>query len=457
MPLRIQHATAASAPGLIGGAEWDADHAITGTLDDAAFPAVLPSSSAIHLTDTPLGEASAPAWVASPRVTKVLDPLASGWARSSTVGTVTNEAGAGGYGTGTALKLTTVDAQNVAAQPSAYSPALDLTGQTVAIWVKLSDPTTITECLLYLTSDNFVGYVVWNLDTLPYTKAFLLPNEWSRVTLSLANATTVGTVDLSAITRARLRISAQGAGASAWFSSLAICEHPATAGAVSITFDDSLKSQYLTALPMMDAYGFPGTCYNIISQIDSASAYSLAQAKDMVRLHGWEMAAHAWSLDYHPPGTVNTAATDAELRSNFRQMRRWLTEQGFGPGADHYAYPQGAFDRRVLDMSRQYFSSARTVTGTTANVGVGETWPPADPFRLRVLPTDNTTTTAAINTAIDKAVSGKHWLILVFHDIVATATLSTHYATASFATVLSHLASTGVPVRTVGDVCQRGL
>lgn len=401
-----------------------------------------------------------PTWaVKRPRVLSILDTMESGWSAHTAGGTYTHEAGAGALAEGTVLKIVTSStAISATARSPLYGTTKDISGGDIGIWIKVDDLTKLEQLWLQASSDDFAtNNLLWNITIPTGAYPFLIPEEWALVTLSLEEAAETGTVNTAAINRFRIRaFSTTATGATVRIDAIASIARPQSAGAVSITFDDSHATQFTAARPVMDVYGFPATAYNIVSLVGS-TGYTLAQAQQLHRIHGWEMAAHALSLDYHPPGLLNTQMTEAQLHENFGGIRNWLLDNGFGGGADHYAFPGGAYNRDVLDIVQQYFASARTIASMATTSGPVETYPPADPHRLRVLNVLDTTATSTVTNAIDRAVAGDHWLILVFHQIVTTPAASTQYSTANFTTVIDHLFTSGIAVRTVGDVLKHGL
>jgi hypothetical protein len=78
---------------------------------------------------------------------------------------------------------------------------------------------------------------------------------------------------------------------------------------------------------------------------------------------------------------------------------------------------------------------------------------PADSLKLRVFYVTNTTTLARATAAVDNARANREWIVLVFHQLVASPpAVSTEWSAADFATLVAHVASSGIPVKTVGQV-----
>ena len=104
---------------------------------------------------------------------------------------------------------------------------------------------------------------------------------------------------------------------------------------------------------------------------------------------------------------------------------------------------------RVQAAVKKYFRSARGIQE------FAEQPVAPDLYRLKVFLVINTTTPAEIQTAVDNAIANNDWLILVFHKIVTTPTVSTEYSTANFTTVMSNLNASGAIVKTVSEVLNR--
>jgi hypothetical protein len=171
---------------------------------------------------------------------------------------------------------------------------------------------------------------------------------------------------------------------------------------------------------------------------------TLAQLRAMHDLHGWEVAGHAYSAAGH--NTTFTALSATDLDNELRALKTWLVANGFGQ-YDYLAYPLGNTNPAVEQTVRKYFSASRTIVPAPAQV-----LPMVVPNRLRSKSLANTTTTAQIQTLVDNAYNNKNWLILTFHNVLPTATLSTDYSVANFTTITDYLNTRGIPIRTVGEV-----
>jgi hypothetical protein len=165
------------------------------------------------------------------------------------------------------------------------------------------------------------------------------------------------------------------------------------------------------------------------------------------RFSGWDVVAHHATLFADDAGFVGL--DDAALAAELDAVRAWLVAQGFAAGAAHLAYPSGAFDERTLEVVRTRFASGRTIVR-----GLGfETWPPADPFRIRALSVADRDGLDELRAAVDRAARERSWLVLVFHQLVdGSAQGPTDFAAEDFAALVAHLAGADVDVRPWSDV-----
>ena len=353
------------------------------------------------------------------------------------------------------LKLTTDGVAGVnSTRKSSISPVIDLTNKQLKITLKVSDATQIADLMIYVSSDNMATSANVRIapSTVPSTK-FITSGDWVTITLSKGDFT--GSVTWSAINAIQLRAKDRGTGSfSVNWGQIATMAAPAN-GVVSLTFDDGLVSQYTDARRILDSAGFPATAYLIRDRIGQSGFMTQAQVDALREFNGWEIAAHADTITDHDArfSTLTEAVTEAD----FRALRKWLNDNGYR-GVDHFAYPGGEFTNTVLKVMKRTFASGRTIYGASSTGNAwSETYPPADPYKLRCWSVINTDTTANIQAAVDRAIANNHWLILCFHKIVAAPSASTEYSTANFQTVVDYLRTSGAKVKTVGDVLRNGV
>lgn len=348
---------------------------------------------------------------------------------------------------------TTDGAGNQTAVGQFGGTAFDMTGRIPVVWLKnTANLDHVIDYKLWVGDTSFTNNYQWNLLEDPDAFPFLRTGEWTKLTLPRGRATITGTPNDAALTDIQIAIFDDNTSNQAtvkWGGFATVPEPTAwSGGVVTIGFDDGLLSQYTTAKPIMDAAGFPGVAYLIANTVANPTAeyMSIAQARDLQDWSGWDIATH--HLDISNTGYTNM--TSSEQLDDMRAAKAFLQGQGF-TATDHLSYPFGAYDQTVLANAHRLFTTGRIV-GPSVSVFPNESIPAAEPLKLRSLAVIDTTPTSTITDRIDEAVAGGEWLILVFHGIVATPTLTTEYATADFQTVIDHLAANSVPVRTVSQV-----
>lgn len=321
--------------------------------------------------------------------------------------------------------------------------AVDATGDSMLLTVKVDDTTNLKELVLFAASDvNYANHYQWtpqdaNLESQKWIKS----GEWVTITLNFGDAAVIGSPNRAALTHFRLR-----AGTNTGFSTKVRYNRLATIpqapkAVVSIASDDIYTSTWTHLRPRTDKYGFPVTVYAIPTRTNLVSLDQLHQLEDV---SGWEIAGHN-------DGTGFNTITLAEAEAAASATKKWLLDNGF-KGVEHYAYVGGQYNPAVEKMMRKYYKAARSIVSRTTI----ESIPPANPYRLRSTSVSNGTTAASVKAAITKAVANGGWYILTLHDSVDggvnAATGSSQYTTTDLEDILAHIAASGVQVRTVGDV-----
>ncbi|KKR15230.1 MAG: hypothetical protein UT43_C0005G0026, partial [Parcubacteria group bacterium GW2011_GWC1_39_29] len=329
----------------------------------------------------------------------------------------------------------------VTSKKTSITPTLDFTGKYLKVWVKVNDIANVEDFWFYLSSDNLVSnFYTFKINKFKFNDSLVASenNIWVPITMSFSEAVVTGSPDRAAINAIQWRIKDKNSIAiTANWGGMSMLNEP-TEGVVSVVFDDGWDSQFTEGKKKMDEYDMKATAYIIPDLVDTANYMTLANLKELQNLHEWDISAH------HQ--TNFTTLTATEVEETILDIKNYLIKNGF-KGADHFAYPNGAFDETtVLPLVRKYFKSARTIAEYP------ETYPPADYHKLRVASILDTDTPASIATLVDNARINKEWLILVFHKIVTTPTVETEYSIADFGTIIDDIASDGITVKTVSEV-----
>ncbi len=181
---------------------------------------------------------------------------------------------------------------------------------------------------------------------------------------------------------------------------------PFAEGMVSFTLDDAWESQYVNALPILDAAGFKATFYMPSAPIQQGWDLFMTPAMvlDIVR-KGHEIGGHTVS---HPDLTSLTpAAVTAELTDS-RNYLRALT----GQPLTAFASPYGRSNASVRALLRQAgFTTARGVNYDTQNS------PVSDKLDLRAVCVDTAISFETLKAQILAAKANRSWYILCLHEV----------------------------------------
>ncbi len=331
---------------------------------------------------------------------------------------------------------------------------IDFTDHVPKLWVKLDNASHATTLQLVLGDSNLANSYRFAFHS-TQAQRWTTEGDWVAFTMSwsAANVTVQGTPNRAAITDVQLRVidDATGERVRLHVNGIALVAEPAAkypGGVLSITFDDGFGTMVSRGLPALAAHGYPATAYVIADLVDDPGRVTLAELHALQN-DGWEIAVHSFT-DAHHAARFTQLPADV-LENDLVDARAWLIANGFA-GYDHCAYPGGAFTggngTNVLALTRTYFSTCRTIYE-----GERETYPPADARKLRVFYVTNAVPLAKAIAAVNDARAHREWIILVFHQLVTTTpAVSTEWNAADFAALVAHIATTGMPVKTIGQV-----
>jgi peptidoglycan/xylan/chitin deacetylase (PgdA/CDA1 family) len=335
---------------------------------------------------------------------------------------------------------------------------VDMTNKSPVLRIHVDDLTKIGNGNLYLgTASNFTNHYRFPVIA-PGVPRFLFAREgaWVKFTAPWSSAVVAGTPTRSGITHARFAVSDASTGPiTVYFDGFAY--QPETPlypqGVCVFGFDDG-RASAIAAKRILDRYGFAATNYPIAERIDQGTASpggswsSYADLEAMLE-SGWDIAQHAYSVAAHDAVGGFTSLTQTQLEDEFAKMKAWAAFRGYH-AADHLAYPQSEHNQLVLDCSRRFFSSARTTIS-----GTKETFPAADPYRVRVGNLGGAVSVATAQTYIDAAVAGKGMAVFVGHNVGNGGT-GLDWSEANYESLIAYAASSGIAVRTMSQAV-RGL
>lgn len=322
-------------------------------------------------------------------------------------------------------------------------PALNFTDRVLKVWLKVDGVQNVRELRISTTGDGFRTWSDYWVAGAGARADFLPDNNWTAITISPAQATLMGQPDISRVDSIQVRVVDRGTNetATVWVNSIALVPKNARP-IVTFAFDDGYESDYTEARPVLDRYHFPATSYVIGTMVGTPGRLSVEQLKSLQDLNGWDIASHSYTH------SNLTQRAGPEIEDDLVLSKQFLGNNGLYRGAEHFAYPYGEFDSEDLrSLVKKYYSTART------SHGLVETLPPSDPYRLRVMMVENSTSPEEVSQRVQAAIAGGDWLILVFHRIVgADADQATKYLQSDFEQIVDDIASRGVDVLTVSEV-----
>jgi Polysaccharide deacetylase len=124
---------------------------------------------------------------------------------------------------------------------------------------------------------------------------------------------------------------------------------------VILGFDDSLKSQYALAKPILDKYGFKGTFFTVCNYVgkDNSSNMNWTQIK-VLQKEGHDIESH----------TMNhrqlTKLSNANLEYEVGQSKQCLVDHGMNATIFAYPFSAGSDRPKVVDVVAKYYRLART-------------------------------------------------------------------------------------------------
>lgn len=176
----------------------------------------------------------------------------------------------------------------------------------------------------------------------------------------------------------------------------------AKAGAVSYTFDDGLRNQYLIAVPIMEKLQMPGTFFIIPGQV--SATLQEAEAKEpgawggvtweeirTLVAKGFEIGNHGYSHKNLVTQVKELEELEYEIENSANMIRK---ETGIFPVS--FCYPYNSFNEQVEKIVEK-----RHITVRTSQQGIGA----------------RDTTTENINQWVDKLINQRKWGVAMIHGL----------------------------------------
>jgi len=204
-----------------------------------------------------------------------------------------------------------------------------------------------------------------------------------------------------------------------------------TGAKVSITVDDGRISLYNNRANVA-SYGIPLTWYIVDDYVFDNSAdanfAAWAEIKTCYDDYGWEIGNH--TVNHVDLQAANEATIITEIDGCADSIE---TEIGVRPTT--FAYPFGTYDQLVREISARYaFASLDYAGSERRNVA-----PYAERMSLVRSGVENSHSLATVKGWIDNAISNNEWIILSFHNFVASGPAQYEWTIADFLLLLSYI------------------
>ncbi len=331
----------------------------------------------------------------------------------------------------------------------------DFANRDLRITFKVEGLAHVRTFEVFLSSDNQATNNVHYPISIP-VQPYIADGEWANLTISwgdLANNFSAGSIERGKINNVEFRLEDDNTAPVTFHLNEVAAVPRAANGVVSLVFDDGWESTYTRARPLMDKYGFRGSSAIIRDIVGTANYMSLAQLRTLQDLSGWDIVAHADTVANHNAGYGNleNPVVEAEMKG----IKRWLLDNGF-KRRDVFVWPLGSYTASQMVMARRLFNVVRGTTGGAGGPsGPQETFPPGDNGRLRTWTIGHTATKKDLETALTQCATHRSWLLLAFHNIVASGAGSgTETNEAAFKEMVEAIAASGLQVKTVAEVME---
>lgn len=395
-----------------------------------------------------------------------------GWTKSGATGTVADDTSVFSQGS-QSIKVTTdnVTADTTRIRSGTLGTTLDLSVNNLLVKLRAANINFVKAIGVDTTSDAFStthGYLAF----LGFASMNVLSSDGAWITVVLGASDFANTPftlpTFSAVNALELNAQDFGTGAAVInFQCVDLVPKPAN-GVIILAFDDGWASQNTIAKPYLDLYGFRGTSFPIRDQMAASSGglyMSMGQLRSLHDDSGWDVGFHADTIAAHNSAngmldlstTDGTATTFSSFEAEIVRGKAWLAANHFR-GRDNMAWPGGFFDQAHLAIAKKYFTGFRTFR-TAMTSSETDFYPLADVGRLRQVAVTNGSSfnsAASVNAVLDSAMTAKHSVILTFHGIGSSAN-SWEYPTASFQTIIDHIASSGYKVKTLTELIRDGV
>lgn len=347
------------------------------------------------------------------------------------------------------LKMTTTGDGGNSVNATKTITAHKFTGD-VEFWVYLPDDLyeTTKQIMIFLSpTANFFGayfYYGWLAASMSTDEVFKPGWNVLRIPKDMWSNNSGASWDSPMVTM-RVRIDAKtGKVATASFDSVIDCVEGVGGGNVLITFDDASLSAYTEGFAYMDSKGLKGTMFVAQSKTDQAGNVTTAQLTDAYS-KGWAISNHTANHT-----DLSLMATQADMENEIKPCTDWLLGLGFDRSAYYMSIPFGKWNKTVLSAIEKVGMKA-----TRSSIVGGQQTPVNDKRLLRCTAFGYTDTLAKATDLVDKAITRNFTQILLFHELIPSATNANQWSIANFRALIDYIVARKVNVLTIDEFDNR--
>ena len=155
-----------------------------------------------------------------------------------------------------------------------------------------------------------------------------------------------GNPDLSEITEIEITIWSGEGTAQAWIDDLHFVSRPDAK--VLLQFDGAYQSHYTDALPLVEEYDIPATAFVPTNRLREEEDHEGGRlTHDQVA----ELSEAGWTIGSYGAhgGNMRSLEGDRTAESEIETARAWLEDNGYGDGAQCFAYPGDRYDDATIE------------------------------------------------------------------------------------------------------------
>jgi peptidoglycan/xylan/chitin deacetylase (PgdA/CDA1 family) len=220
-------------------------------------------------------------------------------------------------------------------------------------------------------------------------------------------------------------------------------------GVVSIAFDDSHRSQFDVAFPLLKERGMVATYYVVTDKLrdfSNDSAYLSLGELRALQGNGSEIASHSkthtgfWSL------------SEEQIRMECNVSKQVLESNGLN--VTSFAYPYGYTNAAIDSIVSEYYRSGRSAYVPPYTMAFPHSQFPLPHFNLTSFAgeTGDDTVLDRLKNIVDQVYSGNSWCIIFFNNIVPERSTDPYaIGVQDFTAFLDYVAEKGVQTLTVNQ------